>query len=32
VEDSQAGRDGELHQLGPRIDEEIDEGQMALER
>jgi hypothetical protein len=31
-QDSQTGRDGELHQLGPRIDEEIDEGQMALER
>ena len=31
-EDLQARRDGELHQLGPRIDEEIDERQMALGR
>ena len=29
-EDLQARGDGELHQLGPRIDEEIDERQMAL--
>ena len=28
--DSQARGDGEFHQLGARIDEEIDEGQMAL--
>ena len=31
-EDFQTGRDGELHQLGPGVDEEIDEGEMALER
>jgi hypothetical protein len=30
VEHLQAGGDGELHQLGPRIDEEIDERQVAL--
>ena len=32
VEDFQTGRDGELHSLGTRIDEEIDEGQVALAR
>ncbi len=31
LEHFQAGRGGELHQLGTGIDEEIDEGQMALE-
>jgi hypothetical protein len=29
-EDLQARRDGQFHQLGSRIDEEIDEGQVAL--
>ena len=32
VQHLQARRDGELHQLGPRIDEEIDEWQVALAR
>jgi transposase len=32
LEDLQAGRDGELHQPGARIDEEINKGQMALNR
>jgi hypothetical protein len=31
VQDSQTGRDGEFHQLGTRIDEKIDERQMALQ-
>jgi hypothetical protein len=31
VEDFQTGCDGEFHQLGTRIDEEIHEGQMALQ-
>ena len=30
LEDLQAQRDGEIHQLGTGIDEEIDERQMAL--
>jgi hypothetical protein len=32
AEDLQARGDGEVHQLGSCIDEEIDEGQMALRR
>jgi hypothetical protein len=32
VEDLQAGRDRELHQLNPCVDEEIDEGQMTVAR
>ena len=32
VEHLESGRHGELHQLGTGIDEEIDEGQMALTR
>ena len=30
VKHLQAGRDGELHQFGPCIDEEIDEREVAL--